>query len=192
MEVAQEIDWRLPLVLTLAEATGRRIGAILKLRWEDVDLNRLPYGWIRFRAEHDKTGHEQWVPISEKTRRVLAEHKLRSFDSECLFPSERKPDAPVDRSTMDRRLRAAYEKAELQPLTGGLWHPWRRRMSPQPVAGRIRRRCFGPVSNRSGDGDEIGPERAEADSRGDSGVKTRPTFYPTVEMAPMREVHKIK
>jgi integrase len=97
------------------------------LRCEDVDLDRLPYGWIWFRAEHDKTGNEQWVPITEKARRVLAEHRLRMFDSEWLFPSERKSGHPVDRSTMDRRLKAAYEKAELQLSKGGLWHPWRRK-----------------------------------------------------------------
>ena len=131
MEVAKEVDWRLPLALTLAESTGRRIGAILKLRCEDVDLDRLPYGWIRFRAEHDKTGHEQWVPITEVTRRVLVEHRLRLFDGEWLFPSERTAVQPVDRSTMDRRLRNAYEQAELKTFAGGLWHPWRRKWATE-------------------------------------------------------------
>ncbi len=71
MEVAEEVDPRLPLALALAEATGRRIGAILKLRIEDLDLDRLPYGWLRFRAEHDKTGHEQWVPLTDTARGVV-------------------------------------------------------------------------------------------------------------------------
>ena len=32
---------------------------------------------------------------------------------------------------MDRRLRAAYEKAELKPVHGGLWHPWRRKWATE-------------------------------------------------------------
>lgn len=121
--------------------TGRLdTGAILKLRCEDVDLDRLPHGWIQFRAEHDKTGHEQWVPITEKAIHVLREHRLQLFDSEWLFPSERVPDQPVDHSTMDRRLRTAYEKAELKPLNGGLWHPWRRKWATErPFSCQLRR-----------------------------------------------------
>jgi integrase len=62
---------------------------------------------------------------------VLAKHRLRLFDSEWLFPSERKSAQPVDRSTMDRRLRKAYKQAELKPSEGGLWHPWRRKWATE-------------------------------------------------------------
>jgi integrase len=65
MEVAGEIDWRLPLALTLAESTGRRLSSILNLRRGHVDLDRLPYGWLKFDAESDKIGREAWVPLAE-------------------------------------------------------------------------------------------------------------------------------
>ncbi|KPK80427.1 MAG: hypothetical protein AMS25_09050 [Gemmatimonas sp. SM23_52] len=131
MEVAGEVDWRLPLALTLAESTGRRIGAILKLRRQDVDASRLPHGWLRFRAEHDKTGHEQWVPLTADARRVLLAHLRELPEGELLFPGERSLRKPVDVSVMSRCLREAYEEAELEPLNGSLWHAWRRKWATE-------------------------------------------------------------
>lgn len=32
---------------------------------------------------------------------------------------------------MSRRLRAAYQKAKLPRLEGGLWHPWRRKWATE-------------------------------------------------------------
>lgn len=32
---------------------------------------------------------------------------------------------------MSRRLRAAYERAGLKPLSGGLWHPFRRKFATE-------------------------------------------------------------
>ncbi len=131
MEVAGEVDWRLPLALTLAESTGRRLSSILHLRREDVDLDRIPHGWVRFDAAFDKTGHEAWVPLTDYARRVLRDHVKQLPDgTEWLFPS-RLTSQPVDRSTMDHRLRKAYEQAELQSPPGGLWHAWRRKWATE-------------------------------------------------------------
>ncbi len=130
-EVAEEVDPRLPLALTLAESTGRRIGAILKLRREDLDLDRLPYGWLRFRAEHDKMGHEQWVPLTETARSVVLGNLRQTLRGDWLFPAERNNEKPVGVSAMSRRLREAYEKAKLPRLEGGLWHPWRRKWATE-------------------------------------------------------------
>lgn len=113
--------------MTLAESTGRRIGAILKLRRDDLDLDRLPYGWLRFRAEHDKTGREQWVPLTQAARGVVLRHLGIVAVGEWLFPAERKPEKPVGVSAMSQCCRAAYEKAKLPRLEGGLGHPWRRK-----------------------------------------------------------------
>ncbi len=133
MEVVGEVDWRLPLALTLAESTGQRIGSILTLRRSDVALDRLPHGRIRFRAENQKTGYEHGVPLAPYARRVLKAHLAR-VDGQAtpwLFPAERNPDKSVCVSTMSHRLRDAYEKAELTTLNGGLWHPWRRKWATE-------------------------------------------------------------
>lgn len=119
------------LALTLAESTGRRIGPILKLRVDDLDLDRLPYGWLRFRAEHDKTGHEQWVPLTELASDVVLTHLRTSPSGKWLFASRVKPSRPIDRRTLDHRLIEAYERAGLERLDGGLWHPCRRKWATE-------------------------------------------------------------
>ena len=74
MEVAPLVDWRLPAALHITESYGRRIGGTVKTRRDDLDLDREPYGWIRFRAANDKAGHEQWVPLTEESRLVITRH----------------------------------------------------------------------------------------------------------------------
>lgn len=51
---------KLELAMVLAEATGRRLGAIRQLRWDDVDFSR---GTIRWRAETDKKGKSGSYPF---------------------------------------------------------------------------------------------------------------------------------
>jgi 3-polyprenyl-4-hydroxybenzoate decarboxylase len=65
------------------------------------------YGWIRFRAEHDKAGSEKWVPITEKARRVLAETDFGCSTASGSFPRNGGPVIPSTAPTMDRRLKAA-------------------------------------------------------------------------------------
>ncbi|HVH69244.1 MAG TPA: tyrosine-type recombinase/integrase [Gemmatimonadales bacterium] len=133
MRVASAVDWRLPLALALAESTGQRISAILHLRREDLALERLPYGWVQFRAEHQKNGCDHWVPLTKNTARLIR-RQLRSLRSETtswLFPADQQPAEPVDRWFMSRRLSAAYERAGLKALSGGLWHPFRRKFATE-------------------------------------------------------------
>ena len=56
---------RLELALVLAETTGRRIGAIAGLRWNDIS-SRPPA--ITWRAAFDKRRREQTVPIPPNLR----------------------------------------------------------------------------------------------------------------------------
>lgn len=89
--VAGEVGWRSELALVLAHETGHRIGAILRLRWDDVDLDeRL----IRWRVEGDKIRYEHVTPMTDETvaalRRVRA--KRPGVGKAWLFPD------PQDRS----------------------------------------------------------------------------------------------
>ena len=54
LRVADNVDWRFRVALVLAHETGHRIGAICRLRWSDIDLATRT---IRWRGEHEKTGH---------------------------------------------------------------------------------------------------------------------------------------
>jgi integrase len=76
-------------VLALAAETGRRISAILALRWDDIVWDARPHGAIRWRADEDKMGEEWTAPLSPKARAVL--DRLRrerpGLGNALLFPS---------------------------------------------------------------------------------------------------------
>ena len=44
-----------------------------------------------------------------------------------VFVSPAKPDQPLNRHWFDKGLRQAESLAGLEPLKGGLWHPYRRK-----------------------------------------------------------------
>ena len=120
---------RLELALVLAEATGRRIGSIRQLLWEDVDFER---GEIRWRAETDKKRKEWVIP----TPPALLE-ELRAFQRRLgvigglMFPGERKPGQPMDRHLFDKWLAHAEREAQLPKLDGALWHAYRRKWATE-------------------------------------------------------------
>ena len=55
------MDWRFRVALVIAHETGHRIGAIRQLRWSDIDMEGRT---IRWRAQHEKTGHEHRTPVT--------------------------------------------------------------------------------------------------------------------------------
>ena len=55
------MDWRFRVALVIAHETGHRIGAIRQLRWSAIDMEGRT---IRWRAEHEKTGHEHRTPVT--------------------------------------------------------------------------------------------------------------------------------
>jgi integrase len=120
---------RLELALVLAEATGRRLGAVRQLKWEDVDFERKT---IRWRAVADKKGKESVVPmpatLAGELRRLGA--KLGATKG-WVFAGERLPDQPMDRHLFDKWLRVAETRGGLPKLSGGLWHPYRRKWATE-------------------------------------------------------------
>lgn len=123
---AERRKWvRLELALVLAEATGRRLGAIRQLRWDDIDLTARS---IRWRAEADKKRREWTVRIPEALASQLRSFrvKLGGGFGGLLFPSDSDRDVPVRRDVFDRWLRTAEERAKLPKLDGSLWHAYRR------------------------------------------------------------------
>ncbi len=126
LEVAHQINPLLKLALVVAEGTGRRISACRNLLWEDIDFQN---GTIRWRAENDKKGYEQVVPMSDAVRdALLAQRKVRrAIGNTPVFPALKDPMKPCSRHLLDDWLRRAYQKAGIEPQPGGLWHPIRRK-----------------------------------------------------------------
>jgi integrase len=117
------------LALVLAEATGRRLGSIRALRWEDIDFAR---GTIRWRAEADKKGVEWVVPIPPSLVDELRQFQRRLGSiAGLLFPAENNPGQPMDRHLFDKWLTAAERAAGLPKLTGSLWHAYRRKWASE-------------------------------------------------------------
>lgn len=130
LAVAPQVHPLLELALIVAEGTGRRLSAWRNLRWDDVDLQA---GTIRWRAEFDKKGYEQVVPMSEAVSKALREARKAqaAIGGSPVFPSPQGPTTPCDRYLLDRWLRRAFAKAEVTPLNGGLWHSLRRKWATE-------------------------------------------------------------
>jgi len=130
LKVAERVHPLLKLALVVAEATGRRLSAWRNLRWDDIDLQE---NTIRWRAEHDKSGFEEIVPMSEAVQEALKEARKRqqAIGSAPVFPAPRNPTKPVDRHVLDNWLRQAYAAAGLASQPGGIWHPLRRKWATE-------------------------------------------------------------
>ena len=100
---------KLELALTLAEATGRRLGAIRQLRWDDVDLSR---GTIRWRGETDKKGKEWVIPIRSSLSDELRNFRVKmgGVFGGLIFPTAGDPSLPVTRDSFGRWLADAEKK----------------------------------------------------------------------------------
>ncbi|MFN0177203.1 MAG: tyrosine-type recombinase/integrase [Gemmatimonadales bacterium] len=127
---AAQVDPLLELALVVAEGTGRRLSSWRNLRWDDVDLQA---GSIRWRAEFDKKGYEQVVPMSKAVSKALRESRKvqAAIGGSPVFPAPQDPTRPCDRYLLDRWLRRAFEKANVAPLSGGLWHSLRRKWATE-------------------------------------------------------------
>jgi integrase len=125
-----ETRWaKMELALVLAEATGRRLGSIRQLRWEDIDFSRRT---IRWRAEFDKKGKEWVIPMPDSLAEELKQFRMRfGAITGWIFAGERKLDQPMDRHLFDKWLHVAERKAKLPKLEGGLWHPYRRKWATE-------------------------------------------------------------
>ena len=130
LAAAPSVHRLLELALVLAEGTGRRISAWRNLTWDDVDL---PGASIRWRAEFDKKGYEQVVPMSKAVAKALrADRKLQAaIGAAPVFPAPKDPSRPCDRHLLDNWLRRAFGTAGVTLPTGGLWHTLRRKWATE-------------------------------------------------------------
>ncbi len=82
--------------------------------WDDVAFEA---GTIRWRAERDKKGFEQVVPMSSTVQdALLAQQKAQAaIGMTWVFPSPKDPRKPCDRHLFDDWLRRAYRLASDAP-----------------------------------------------------------------------------
>jgi integrase len=77
----EEPDQHAAAFLRLALATGMRKGALMALRWSDVDYER---GFILLEGEHAKSGRTERIPMSKVARSIL--EGIERTDSPYVFP----------------------------------------------------------------------------------------------------------
>ena len=98
--------------------------------WDDVDFQNQQIHW---RAEWDKKGYEDVVPMSDTVRDALREARKaqRAIGSAPVFPAPKDPTRPCDRHLLDNWLRKAVTLAKVKLEPGGLWHSMRRKWATE-------------------------------------------------------------
>lgn len=77
---------------------GLRVGEVLSLRWEDVDLTRRI-----LTARDTKNGTDHTMPIADSLVSVLQEQRIETKGNDLVFPTGNKPNYP--RNTIKRAIK---------------------------------------------------------------------------------------
>src|SRR5258705_8037639 len=96
LAVADRVSPLMPLLMKLMDWTGRRLGSVRNLRWDDFDFEKKT---IRWRAEHEKKRRTWGGPMPKEVERVLLEFraKHRVIGSALRFPMRNHPTKPGGR-----------------------------------------------------------------------------------------------
>jgi integrase len=120
------LSWvRAEFGLVLLEATGRRRGSIMGLRWSDFDFEGKRVTW---RADQDKKGRTWVVAYSDEFFAGVREfQKKLGTVGGPVFAREENPDESAPPELLSQRVRQAEDAARLPKLVGGTCHPYRRK-----------------------------------------------------------------
>ena len=128
LKVSWQVGWRFHVALVLAHETGHRIGAIRQLRWTDIDFEGRE---VRWRAEHEKTGHEHVTPLTDEALAALEEARRMGDGTgdAPVLPSSRDETRCVHRVSAFQWWRKAQTLAGLEPKPRRGWHSLRRKFA---------------------------------------------------------------
>jgi integrase len=123
---ARHLSWvRAELALVLLEATGRRRGSIMGLRWTDFDFSARRVTWV---AEHDKRRRTWVVAYPESFFDTVRSFQRRlGAIGGYVFHRADDPESPAPPELLSQWIRKAEEHAGLPKLAGGTCHPYRRK-----------------------------------------------------------------
>jgi integrase len=132
-KAARWVPSPLPTLLRLAADTGRRASAILALRASDWRPELGTYGKLLWRADSDKVGRDWLSPVTPEVRTQLERYRRERLlvGDAPFFPAPNNPARPVKVEIASDWLRRAEKLAGLEPLPGGIWHPFRRRWATE-------------------------------------------------------------
>lgn len=115
-------------ILTIVGETGRRISAVLALRWDDWRPDEGTYGELRWRAEEDKIGREWTTPVTPAVRQALQTQRQRfpGVGQAHVFPAPAS-DGPLRKGVARKWFVEVEGIAELDHIDGLGFHGLRRR-----------------------------------------------------------------
>lgn len=128
------VESYLPEVFEILVGTGRRIGAVVKLRIEDLELDRMedaPWGAIVWPEDTDRMEKRWRCPISPQVREAVERamrkrQQIGHVGSGYLFPGPFDAKGHLRYEAVRDWLREAEEKAELEAIKGHVFHAYRR------------------------------------------------------------------
>ena len=140
LKVSSRVDWRFRVALVIAHETGHRIGAIRKLRWDDIDFEGAAILW---RAEHDKSGYEHITPVTAEALAVLEEARRRNpAPGEApILPAPRNPSTCMGATAAQVWWGRAERLAGLEPKPGRGWHSLRRKFASDLIDQPLKVLC---------------------------------------------------
>ncbi len=129
-----EVESYLPELFEIMVGTGRRIGAVVRLQVEDLDLaetEAAPWGTIIWPQDTDKMGKSWRCPINPRVRKALEDairkrQRLGRVGAGYLFPGLFDPEGHLRYEPARDWLRAAEREAKLNPVKGHVFHAYRR------------------------------------------------------------------
>lgn len=113
----------LRVCLAICYETGRRIGEIRAIPWQDFDLDA---GRIYWDGSRNKRGYGNGRPMSKRVRRYLRVWQAHCPSSELVFPGTRNPNQPVPRDTSTKWPRIMFRNAGMKKPKGLGFHGTRR------------------------------------------------------------------
>ena len=109
----KELDQDAVAFLRLALATGMRKGALMSLRWEDIDFDT---GFILLRGEAAKKGASERIPLSGIARSIL--QTISRKDSPYVFPGRNGGQRKDFRKIAERVKKNAGLPPDFRPIHG--------------------------------------------------------------------------
>jgi site-specific recombinase XerD len=117
--IGEEVDWR--------------VSVMCKLKVNDIDLRpreKAPFGCVRKPMDKGED-RARWIPLSPRGRRLM-QRALRirgAIGDVYVFEAPRVEGKPWRRQYATSLLERAEQRAELEPMEGGDFHPYRRKWS---------------------------------------------------------------
>ena len=109
----EEPDQNAAALMRLALVTGMRRGALLALRWDDLDFNR---GFITLRGEVAKKGKTESIPMTAATKQIL--ETIEYAGSPYVFPGKDGGQRKEFRRLPKRVKQKAGLPEDFRPLHG--------------------------------------------------------------------------